>query len=144
MWYVWLIIAAVLIILELLTGYVAAFCLAVGCLAAMVADFCGGSVKVQMWTAFIGIIFAFVVLAPLVKKWHQKRASRFPGAVSNMDALIGRQAVVPMAVPAGGIGRIVIDGDSWQVRNILPQPIAAGSRVEVVGYESIILTVSPV
>lgn len=144
MWYVWLIIAAVLVILELLTGYVAAFCLAVGCLAAMVADFCGGSVKVQMWTAVAGIILAFVILAPLVKKWHQKRSSGLPGAVSNMDALIGRQAVVPMAVPAGGIGRIVIDGDSWQVRNILPQPIAAGSRVEVVGYESIILTVSPV
>lgn len=144
LWYIWLIIAAILIILELLTGYIASFCLAVGCLAAMVADLCGGSVKVQMWTAAAGIVLAFVFFAPMLRKWHQKRAALLPGAVSNMDALIGRRAVVAVEVPAGGVGRVTIDGDNWQIKSILPQALAAGTEVEVVGYDSIILTVTPV
>ena len=58
-----------------------------------------------------------------------------------MDALIGREVRVAEDIPAGGIGRVRIDGDSWQAQSNDGREIAAGERVRVLSYDSIILTV---
>jgi membrane protein implicated in regulation of membrane protease activity len=49
------------------------------------------------------------------------------------------------AIPAGGLGRIKIDGDNWQARNNDKESaIAIGSTVRVLNNDSIIMIVTPV
>lgn len=60
-WLLWLIIAAILIIIELLTSMIATFCLAAGCLIAMVCALLGW-VEAQLIGAIIGTVIAFILV----------------------------------------------------------------------------------
>ena len=53
-WLLWLIIAAILVIIELLTSMIATFCLATGCLIAMVCALLDWGVEAQLIGAIIG------------------------------------------------------------------------------------------
>lgn len=142
-WIVWLIFAATLVIVELLTQWISSFCLAIGCIAAMIAELCGASLVWQLVWLAIGTIAGFVCFIPLFKKRieRKKLASDHDG-VSNMDALVGRKARVMVAIPDDGLGRVKLDGDNWQAECAIPVPV--GSEVRVVGYDSIILKVIPI
>ena len=61
----------------------------------------------------------------------------------NADAIIGRTGSVSQAIAANGYGRVALDGDDWKAQSADGQPIAAGTRVRIVGRESIIVTVTP-
>ncbi len=138
-WLIWLIIAAVLVLIELLTYMVASFCLAIGCLFAMIASLIGGGFEWQLGALTVGTVFAFVVFAPIMRRRHKSKDSAQYS--SNMDALIGREAIITENIPVGGVGRLRIDGDNWQARNIDGIESRKGDRVRVVGYDSIILIV---
>ena len=117
LWIVYLIAAAVLMIIELLTGFVATFCVAVGC----------------------------VIAAPLINHLRKKHNVHREEYNSNMNALIGREVFVTQSIPdGGGVGRVTVDGDSWQAVSNSGDAIELGARVRVTGYDSIILTVKPV
>ncbi len=131
--------------MELLTGAVATFCVAVGCLLACVAAVAGFGIEVQLGAMAVGVILAFVFLVPFINRIRSRRKKQRPGYNSNMDALIGREGFLVEAVPfGGGFGRMRIDGDCWQVRSHDGDPVDNGAKVRVTAYDSIILTVKPV
>lgn len=141
-WIIWLICAVALIIVELLTQWISTFCLAVGCLAALIAELCGASVAWQLFWLGVGTIAGFVCFMPLFKKRVEKRRLAADGNhLSNMDALIGRRGRVIVSIPAGGLGRVKIDGDNWQAECAVT--VDEGAEVTVTGYDSIILKVTP-
>ena len=61
--------------------------------------------------------------------------------LSNADALIGRIGIVIEAIPAGGSGYVKVDGDEWKAVSQVPQEIKKGNKVEIIGRDSIIVTV---
>lgn len=141
-WLIWLIIAAVLVVIELFTFIVATFCLAIGALLAMIISLMGLGWEAQLITLAIGSVFAFVVFAPMIRKWQKNKETRNgTGTASNMDALLGRVVEVMQSIPSHGIGRVKVDGDSWQVVCKDGSEVSAGERVRIVGYDSIILEV---
>lgn len=145
MWIIWLIATAVLLIVELLTGLVATLCVAVGCLLAFMVDLMGFGFEVQVGAMAAGVILAFVFLVPFINRIKGNRKSKRQDYNSNMEALIGREGFLSSSIPAdGGLGRMRIDGDHWQVRSASGQGVAHGTKVRVTGYDSIILTVKPV
>lgn len=139
-WLVWLILAAVFTIVELLTGTFAFFCLVGGCLLAMLTALLGFEWNAQMIVAAVGTVIAFVAFRPLIRR-QRRQATAEP---SNMDALIGRNAVVMSATDAAGIGRLRIDGGNWQFRTPGFDFVEQGTAVRVTGYDSIVLIVEPV
>ena len=145
-WVMWLIATAVLVIIELITGMVASFCLAIGCLASMIVSLFSTSVNMQLLALAIGTILSFIFLAPVIRKWQQQKGEKNTKTQnSNMDALIGRTVVVTQTIPADGeLGRIRIDGDNWQARSISGAEIEEGRKVRVVSYDSIIIEVEEV
>ena len=145
-WVMWLIATAVLVIIELITGMVASFCLAIGCLASMIVSLFSTSVNMQLLALAIGTILSFIFLAPVIRKWQQQKGEKNPKTQnSSMDALIGRTVVVTQTIPADGeLGRIRIDGDNWQARSISGAEIEEGRKVRVVSYDSIIIEVEEV
>lgn len=145
LWIVWLIAVAVLLVVELLTGLVASFCLAFGCLLAFVAALAGWGIEVQLVALVAGVIIAFIFLVPFVNRIKKSRRPHRLEYNSNMDALIGREGVLSQAIEAdGNPGRLRIDGDYWQARSTDGSPLPEGTRVRVTGYDSIILVVKAV
>ena len=142
-WLIWLIVAACLLAVEVLTQMMWALCLTAGALGAMAMSLCGLDLTWQLvGLPVIGLI-AYVVGLPYFRRWHARKSSR--NARTGMDALLGRHATVTHAIHPGQLGRARIDGDNWQVRapgadNAIP----AGHDVVVSAYDSIILTVEPV
>lgn len=144
-WIIWLIAAALLILVEVLTQMVWTLCLAAGCAVSAVAAFFGAPIAFQVSAAGIVAVAAYFMLQPLLEKWQKKAAERNRHlSRTGMDALLGRRAVVTEEIRPGGMGRVRIDGDNWQA--VAPgcrQTIRRGSEVSVEAYDSIILTVSP-
>lgn len=142
-WIIWLIVAAVLVVIEVLSQMVWTLCLAVGCLGALVADLCDVDIPWQIAIMALTSVVAYLVLMPWFKRWHDhtsphdRHESR-----TGMDALIGRRAMVIADIEPGMTGRVRIDGDNWQVR--APKQVVAierGCEVVVTTYNGNILDV---
>lgn len=143
-WIYWLIAIAVFIIIELATQWIAAFCFALGCVAAMLLSFANVSLDIQLITMASVSIILFFILGPAIKnRLHNKTGKDKTSTYSNMDALIGRCVLVTEAIPENGIGRVKADGDNWQARTTTGKSVEVGSNVRIISYDSIILTVEP-
>lgn len=144
MWIVWLIVALVLVVLEIMTQMIWTLCMAVGCAGALVANLCGLSIAWQIATLAIAAVIAFIVLMPLFKKWHDTASHpRKESTATGMDALLGRRGQLLTDVAPQGTGRLRIDGDNWQVRAPgCTELLTAGTDVVVTGYDGNILIVN--
>lgn len=145
MWIVWLSLAIILIIAEILTSSAIALCMAIGCFGAFVAAIAGASAEWQI-VVLVGVMICTLMFVPsLLKRYKRILMADDATAVSNLDALMGREAVVePMDNQTGATARIKIDGDRWQVKTADGGIPAPGCRVKVIGNESIILIVEPI
>lgn len=142
LWIIWLIAGAVLLVIELLSGIVATLCVAVGCLAAAAVALVGCGIELQLAAMAVGVILAFMFIAPMVNRIRRHKAAHREAYNSNMNALIGREAIMIKAYKnEAEPGRARIDGDNWQVRSADGEPIDCGEHVAVTGYDSIILIV---
>lgn len=143
-WIIWLIVAAVLVIIEVLSQMVWTLCLAIGCAAALAASLCGASLATQLALMAVTAVIAFIVLVPWFRRIHHAASER-RGARTGMDALIGKEARVVKAIEPGAMGRVMADGDNWQaVASSASDFFPVGSRVRIHSYDSIILTVEPI
>lgn len=142
-WIIWLIIAAALVIIEVLSQMIWTLCLAVGCLCGLVASLLGVDAIWQIVIMAVGSVAAFLLLMPVFKKWHDRSHRKGDrDDRTGMDALLGRKAVVTETVYPGKLGRVRIDGDNWQVKTSEDaKPIECGAEVVVTSYDSIILHV---
>ncbi len=142
-WIIWLIAAAVLIIIEVLSQMVWTLCLAIGCLAALIVSLAGGTLPWQITAMALAALVAYIALVPRLKKWLYRSGDTVSHEDrTGMDALLGRSATVTHEIKPGELGRVRIDGDSWQAK--APghhEVIRSGSQVKVTSYDSIILTV---
>ena len=140
-WITWLIVAALLIVIEVLSQMMWALCLAVGALAAMVCSLCGLDMIWQVVALGVASALAYIVFLPIFRRWHERSDLR--EARTGMDALLGRKAIVTHEIRPGQLGRARIDGDNWQVQApSVCEVIPDGTEVVVTGYDSIILTVA--
>lgn len=145
-WIIWLIIAVVMIVLEVITQWIWTFCLAVGAVIALVFSFFDVTLPVQIGIAALSSVLAYFICVPFISRWYSRlwhgreRADR-----TGMEALLGRKALVVHEIKPGGIGRARIDGDCWQVRAPgVSSVVPSGAYMSVTGYDSIILTVEPI
>ena len=141
MWMAWLALAVVFIIVEVASFDFFVTCFAVGALGGMLAAIVGIPIWGQLlvW-AVVSMLSLWLVRPALVRRLHRGGENR----VSNADALIGRKGEVVEAIAEGSHGYVKIDGDEWRSVAADGKAIAKGARVEVVGRDSIVLTVKQV
>lgn len=141
LWLFWSVITLVCLIMELTSGDFYVTCFALGALVSVIASLIGLPfwVQVLVW-AVCAVLSLWLVRPHLVGALHKGADLR----KSNAEALIGQTGEVSQAIPAGGYGRVKLDGDDWKaLASDATQPVEAGTKVRVVGRESIILTVEP-
>ena len=137
MWQVWAGVAVLGLILELTSGDFFIICFAIGAAgAALVSPF--ANIYVQLVVFGVITLFSIFMVRPFALRYLYKRDENRP---SNADALLGQTGVVSETILAGGFGRVVIGGDNWKAVCTGEEEIPQGTRVRVIGRESIIITV---
>jgi membrane protein implicated in regulation of membrane protease activity len=139
---VWILIALALFGLEVLTLSFVAFYPALGALAAALAAVLGGSIGIQV------IVFAVVTVVSLLltRRPLLRMMKRMPNVPSNASNVVGRRAVVVIAVEAGPgqRGQVRVGTEHWSAKSENEQPIADGTTVEVARIDGVALVVRPV
>jgi membrane protein implicated in regulation of membrane protease activity len=124
---IWLIVAAVLGVAEMLTTTLALGLLAVGAVAAAVTEGLGGSIPAQLAVFVVVSLAGIVVIRPLALRRLQARGTLRTGTA----ALVGQTGYV-LADVTPHDGRIRIGGEEWSARpydeaSVIP----AGSTVDI-------------
>jgi membrane protein implicated in regulation of membrane protease activity len=122
----WLIGGIALISAEILSGDFFLLMVGVGALSGAGAEWAFGNTLVS------ALVFALVSigLVTFARPWLKRRMH---GALvhTNVDALIGRRAVVVAPVDEHG-GQVKLDGDVWTARTVTNETISPGASVTVV------------
>jgi membrane protein implicated in regulation of membrane protease activity len=137
-WWIWLVAAVVLLVVEMLTpgGFYFLF-FGVGALAAGLLALAGVDNLVMQSLAFLGLSIASVFL------FRKPLLARFQSIVpaTNVDSLIGETAMMTSPLHPGEFGQAELRGSNWKVRNISGVSIIAGQRCIVEQVDGLTLNV---
>jgi membrane protein implicated in regulation of membrane protease activity len=138
-WIVWLIVAVVLGVAEILTTTLAFGLIAVAALVGAVTAAAGGSVPIQLGAFVLASAAGLGVVRPIAIR-HLKQP---PLLRTGTAALVGRTALVLEEVSAHN-GRVRIGGEEWSARPydetlVLP----AGTTVDVMQIQGVTALVYP-
>lgn len=134
--WIWLVVAGLLLVAEMLTVHLLFASLALAALAAALAGFLGGSLAIQGIAFSIFAVISLAFIRPVALK-HLKKQS--PAQSTNVDALIGQRALVTEMVSEDG-GYVKLSGETWSARTesgSIPQ----GESVEVIAIDGAIARV---
>lgn len=138
LWTFWLILAAGLLIAEVLSQSLTCLYVAAGALAAMACTLFGYGWIPSIATCVAATALFYLLTYKARRRLLARLHADAPHAATGMDALIGRTGVVF----GGSSPRVRIDGDVWQVRpSRHGAPLRDGDSVSVVAYDSIVLEV---
>ena len=137
--YVWLIVAAVMALIEMVSMGLITIWFVVGGLAAFLAAFLGADLTIQILVFLLVSVMCLVLIRPLIIK-HRAIGE------SHESTPVGSEAVVVQ--PVGGSqepGRVMTpDHMTWVALSADGSPLEVGTRVRVVDNESIKLVVQKV
>ena len=139
LYHYWLIISALLVIVEIVTTGFGIVCFALGTLAGAAVSYFGYSFNWQMMAFAAGSLVAFVFIRPLALKYLTKKQQYVP---MNAEAVVGMKAVVTEEInPAQHTGRVAVNGDDWKAIIETDEVIPVGTNVTVIKQDSLVLTV---
>ena len=140
MWQIWIIIAGVCLIGEILTSGFLIFWLSIGALIAMVVSFFVDSIIVQ--TAVFVISSAILIFAtkPFVKKFAKTKDVK-----TNAYSIIGKNAIVTKDIDSiNGKGQIKVDSETWSAVGKDDMNIEKGTEVEILKINGVKAIVAPI
>ena len=141
LWQMWVIVAVVCLILELMAGDFFIICFSIGTIFASITAALGGGIYLQLSAFALFTLVSLFWVRPFAKRYLRKGEDE---RVSNADALMGRQGRVVETIKVGGSGRVQIDGDIWKAVTDESADIPEGTNVQVVDRQSTIITVETI
>lgn len=137
MWIVWLVVAAVLLVIEALTLGLTTIWFAIGALSAMVVALLGGSPLLQ---ALCFVVISAVMLIFTRKIFVDKLKTG--KEVTNVDSLIGRVGEVRTEIKPYMPGVVFVWGQEWTaISSDQDGELLPGSKVRVIGVDGVKLLV---
>ncbi len=139
-WIVWLVLAAVLGVAEIMTTTLAFGLIAVGAVVAGVVGVAGAGLPFQLIAFGVASAAGLGVVRPIAVR-HIKQP---PLLRTGTSALVGRSAKVVEEVTDDGGGKVRIGGELWSARPYdESQVIPVGSTVDVFAIEGATALVHP-
>ncbi len=138
-WLIWLILAALFLLIEMSTVMLLTIWFTGGALLAMIAALLGFNVYVQILVFFVAS-GAFLAIGWRYRK--RLNVGRFGKTATNADRLIGKIAVV--TIPLDGEmnqGQVKVEGMVWSAVTRDGSKIAVGERVRVLAITGVKLVV---
>ena len=138
--WVWLILAALLFVGEMLTTTLFLLPFAIGASIALFANLLGAELWLQ-WLLFVVVsIVTLVALRPLARRLTAKGG----GQKSGVDRLIGKTGVIIAENVPSGESRARVGREIWNVASDSGAELAAGANVKVLRVEGTHLIVEEV
>lgn len=136
----WLIILAVLVIIELLTMGLTTIWFAGGALVAAILAMFGTPLWVQIIAALVVSIILLLTTRPIAVKHFNKDRER-----TNVESLIGHAAIVIGEIDnLKGIGQVNVGGQEWSARSTADSVvIPVGTVVAIKNISGVKLIVEP-
>lgn len=135
---IWLIVFAVMVVVELATMGLTTIWFAGGALVAMFVSLAHASAPVQI---VLFVVVSFVLLI-LVRPWARKHFNH-DRIRTNAQSLIGQSAIVIEDIDnMKAQGRVLVRGQEWAARNVNEtEPIAKDTQVEIKSISGVKLMV---
>jgi membrane protein implicated in regulation of membrane protease activity len=135
-WIAWLTIAVVLVICEIATSSVFfCMCLSIGSVFAAGASYLFNSNWIEIMVFIIVSILSLYFVRPFFKKMIKKSKT----IESNVDALIGAEAIVTSKITPFSPGFVKVFGEIWRAESIVE--ILEGETVKIKKINGTTLTV---
>ncbi len=134
LYHILIIIGIIFFIFEIFAPLFIAASIGVGFWFAALGNYFDASNEWQIYLFTTGLFLSFIGVRPLLKKLDVDKST-------NSDRLIGMEAIVTEEIKENSLGRVKIDGDFWQAKDINGKLIKEGARVKVINYQSIVLIV---
>ena len=134
MWHIWLILAGIFFILEIITIGFFVFWLGIGALLAMVVSFFTDNIAIQSAVFIISSCLLILLTKPLVDKVLGNKKN----VPTNAYNIIGKTALVTEEINSiTGIGQVKIGGEIWSAKSTDESIIPKGSKVEIISIEGV-------
>lgn len=135
----WAALLVLFVVVEASTASLVSIWFVGGSLAALISAVCGAALWLQI-VLFFGVSAVLLLcLRPFLKKYVTPHKTP-----TNVDALIGRQAVVTEQIDnLQGVGAVKLDGAVWSARSEIGVPLPEGETVEIVRISGVKLYVQP-
>ena len=132
--YIWLIIMAVMIVVEISAPGLVSIWFAAGALAAYVSTLLGASTAIQVMAFVLVSVVLLLLTRPLAKRFINERAAK-----TNKDTIPGRMAIVTEEINnLAATGHVTIDGLPWTARAASEEEIIpVGEEVVVEKIEGV-------
>jgi len=138
-WYIWIIIAILLFIVEIFVPTFLAACIAIGCVIAGITSYFDFGIKFQLIAFSFGTLLSFIGVRPFMLKYLYKNSVKIK---TNVEALIGKIGRVSVTIDnSQNVGRIIVEGDDWKAESENNEIINIGEKVEILKINSTILIV---
>ena len=134
MWLVWLVIAAVLFVGEILTAGFLLLWFAIAAVVALFVSFFTTNLFIQILIFLIVSIILLIFTRPLLSKY-----TNGDNTITNSNAIIGKTAIVTEDISLlNSTGQINVDGEIWSAKTMDPNlTIPKGSKVEIIGIDGV-------
>ena len=139
--FVWLGAAVVLGVIEAASPMLVCVWFCLGAVCAFAVSFFVHSLLVQLVVFALASLAGLIALRPLMRR---RVAAKAGDDVTDVDALVGRTAVVTQAVPAGGEGRALLGDTSWIARCDAGVALSSGQHARVAAVDGTRLVLEPV
>lgn len=139
MWQVWLIIAGLFFIGEMITVGFLIFWFGVGALITMIVSFFTSNIVIQTAVFVISSTILLLVTKPFVKKFVDVKPT-----ITNAFSIIGKKALVIKEINSHSVGQIKINGEVWSAETENDEIIPEGSEVEILQINGVKAIVKPV
>ena len=139
MWLVWLILAGVFFIAEILTTGFLIFWLGVGSVLALLVSLVLDNLAIQIAVFAVSSIVLIFLTKPFTKKFIEK--DKIP---TNIDSIIGKKGIVVKDInPIESVGQVKVNGELWSAKTENNIEIKEGTEVEIVEIVGVKLVVRP-
>jgi membrane protein implicated in regulation of membrane protease activity len=139
LWEMWLAIAILLALAEMLSLDLFLLMMAIGALAGMGLELLGA----PFWAQAVGAGGVALAMLVFVRKPIAERLHRGPEVAMGTTRLIGQRAVVTAEISGGGSGLIRLDGEIWTAATQSADVLKPGDPVDVVQIDGATAFVQP-
>ena len=139
MWQIWLIIAGLFFIGEMITVGFLIFWFGIGALVAMFISLFTKNIIVQTVVFLVSSTILIFSTKPLVKKFLDVQPTK-----TNAFSIIGKTALVIKEISPNSFGQIKVNGEVWTAKTDNDETIPEGSKVEVLEIRGVKVLVKPI
>ena len=134
MWYIWLIMAGIFVIAEIMTVGFLIFWLGLGSLCAMLTSFFTDNLIIQT-SVFVVTSTLFILCT---RRFANKLANKEKTLATNAFSIIGKKALVIKEInPTLGNGQIKVDGQVWSAKSDSQEVISQDTEVLILKIDGV-------